>query len=158
MNLGQFLKRSSMSRSVYANRNLPTWRFSTLPTGFTTSCLPVTSTMTLLDSSMRTRSGRCTEAAQGERPYYSAPYTSKIQRATTATLGRRLHVEAGFADRFRGLDGRTRPEHRQPRERRSFVVGQEPDTPVNRLAERLLARGEVASPAGQQGQSFFQTR
>ena len=42
---------------------------STLPTGFTTSSLPVTSTMTLLDSSTRTRSGRCMEAARGERPY-----------------------------------------------------------------------------------------
>ena len=38
MNFGQFSKRSSMSRSACANRNLPTWRFSTLPTGFTTSC------------------------------------------------------------------------------------------------------------------------
>ena len=52
---------------------------------------------------------------------------------------RREHVEARFAHRFRGFDRRARPEHRQPGECCPLVVGQEPDTPVDRLAECLLA-------------------
>jgi hypothetical protein len=58
-------------------------------------------------------------------------------------------VEVGLADGFGGLQPAPAGEDREPREQRLLRLVQEPVAPVDRAAERLLARRQVTR-AGRQ--------
>ena len=70
---------------------------------------------------------------------------------------RRERVEIGAADLVGGSERGTRRQRREAAEHALLARRKQVDAPANRLAQRLLARGQVARPAGEQRQPVVQS-
>ena len=65
-------------------------------------------------------------------------------------------VEAGIADGLRGLEGPAPAEHRQSPEENPFGLVEQVEAPVDRPAQGLLARGQIAGTPDEERQALLE--